>query len=740
MDRDETLRRAEKLLRQGRLDAAIVEYARLVEEQPKDWTTVNLLGDLYVRAGQVDQAVAQYTRIAEHLAREGFVAKASGFYKKIVKIHPDDDAALLRTAELSAQQGLAADARMQLQSLFQQRLRRGDTAKAAQAALAYAAVDPADAAGRFESGRMLADLGDPVGAAAQLRAAGETLMAAGKVPDAMRCWKAAVTYHPADGAARDMLVQALVDAGDHDAAREAALSGAQWHAVAGGLARAGRDREALDALEQALAADPGDLAARVHLARSAMVHQDLARARDVLAPVASDGDPMVQFALAEVEFRAGDFTSGRGALRRCLASRDDLVAPGIELGCAIGPGAPEIGFAIVETVVGFVEAGGDTDQALDALERFLAVVPGHVAALEALIDVCGLTFYEHQRYRAQVQLADVHLALGNFERARLLSEQLIAARPDDAGHVQRLGRAMAGLGFADGEREARSRAQRLTSVDEPGDFAAVKAPPALLVEDVSEADLPAAPSPWAVPSASSPDARRTPPESSLAEAEPETEAGGRRAAASVALPVTAPARAEAEAGAADRDVFEIDLSGELDDLLGAAAAPARAAAGEPTAREHPGGLEGFFVGLREERGRDLAGAAAALAYDQASEHFNRGEVDEAAACLKSAARDPLFRFRAASMLARIARDQRRYGEAVEWLERAVEAPAPTHEASHGLLYELGDLLEFSQEAARALAVFIELQAAAPGYRDVADRVASLSRREAGLAGPGKSDS
>ena len=739
MDRDETLRRAEKLLRQGRLDAAIVEYARLVEEQPKDWTTVNLLGDLYVRAGQVDQAVAQYTRIAEHLAREGFVAKASGFYKKIVKIHPDDDAALLRMAELSARQGLAADARMQLQALFQQRLRRGDRARAAEAALAYAAVDPADAAGRFESGRMLAELGDPVGAAAQLRAAGETLMAAGKVPDAVRCWQAAVDYAPADAAARDLLVRALIEAGDADAAREAARSGEQWQAVAGGLARAGRDREALDALEQALAADPGDLAARVHLARSAMAHQDLARARDVLAPVASGSDPMVRFALAEIEFRAGDFTSGRNALRRCLASRDDLVAPGIELGCAIGPGAPEIGFAVVETVVRFAEAGGDTDLALDALERFLAVVPGHVAALESLIDVCGQTFYEHQRYRAQVQLADVHLALGSFERARLLSEQLIAARPDDPGHVQRLGRAMAGLGFADGEREARSRVQRLTSADALHDFDAIRTPPAALVEDVSEADVSATPSAWAIPSASSADAPVTPPESFLAEVEPETADGARGAAASGNLPGTAPGRTGAEAVAPDRDVFEIDLSGELDDLLGPAAAPARAPASEP-AREHPGGLEGFFVGLREERGRDLEGVGAGLAYDQASEHFNRGEIDAAATCLRTAARDPLFRFRAASMLARIARDQRRYAEAVEWLERAAEAPAPTHEASHGLLYELGDLLESSQEASRALAVFIELQAAAPGYRDVADRVATLSRRQAGLAGPEKSHS
>jgi len=734
MDRDDTLRRAEKLLRQGRLDAAIAEYARLVEEQPRDWTTANLLGDLYVRAGQVDQAVAQYARIAEHLAREGFVAKASALYKKIVKIQPDDDAALRRTAELSAQQGLSADARMQLQALFQQRLRRGDAAAAADAARAYADIDPADPAGRFESARMFAVVGDAAGAAGQMRAAGETLLGAGKVTDAVRCWRAAVEHEPGDAVSRDLLVKALVEAGDVEAAREAARSGEQWRAVAAGLTRAGRDREALDALEQALAADPGDLEARVHLARSAMTHHDLERAREVLAPVASSTDPAVQFALAEAEFRTGDFAAGRDALRRCLAGRDDLVAPGIELGCAIGPGSPEIGFAVVETVVRFAEAGGDTDMALDALERFLAVVPGHVAALEALIDTCGQTFYEHQRYRAQVQLADAHLALGNYEPARLLSEQLVEARPDDPSHVQRLGRAMAGLGFADGEAAARSRVRRFTAPDGIGDFGVVKAPPSPLVEDLSEADAPAEPSAWATTASARGQVLVTPPEHLGVEPEPAAVAVGSGAALPETTADGGHRSGSAEPALPEREVFEIDLSGDLDDLLGQATSRARGPA-VPAPPAHAGGLDGFFEELRGERGRDLEGVGAALAYDQASEHFNRGEIDDAAACLRTAARDPLFRFRAASMLARIARDEGRLHEAIDWLERAAEAPAPTAEASHGLLYELGDVLDASREDARALAVFIELLAAAPGYRDVADRVASLSRRQADPAGP-----
>ena len=52
IDRAATLRTAEKLLRQGKLDAAIAEYFRVVDEFPRDWNTANVLGDLYVRAKQ----------------------------------------------------------------------------------------------------------------------------------------------------------------------------------------------------------------------------------------------------------------------------------------------------------------------------------------------------------------------------------------------------------------------------------------------------------------------------------------------------------------------------------------------------------------------------------------------------------------------------------------------------------------------------------------------------------------
>ena len=53
IDRTQALKNAEKLLRQGKLDGAIAEYVRVIEEQPRDWNSRNSLGDLYVRAGTI---------------------------------------------------------------------------------------------------------------------------------------------------------------------------------------------------------------------------------------------------------------------------------------------------------------------------------------------------------------------------------------------------------------------------------------------------------------------------------------------------------------------------------------------------------------------------------------------------------------------------------------------------------------------------------------------------------------
>ena len=87
----------------------------------------------------------------------------------------------------------------------------------------------------------------------------------------------------------------------------------------------------------------------------------------------------------------------------------------------------------------------------------------------------------------------------------------------------------------------------------------------------------------------------------------------------------------------------------------------------------------------------------------------------------------MLRFKAAARLGRLLIDRGDLNEGVEWLERAAEAPAPSPEEGYDLLYELAGALEAQGESARALAILIELEAEANGYRDVSTRIMYLSR-------------
>jgi hypothetical protein len=87
----------------------------------------------------------------------------------------------------------------------------------------------------------------------------------------------------------------------------------------------------------------------------------------------------------------------------------------------------------------------------------------------------------------------------------------------------------------------------------------------------------------------------------------------------------------------------------------------------------------------------------------------------------------MMRWQAGTRLGRlhIARGDLQAG--VEWLERAAQAPAPTEEDGHAVMYELADALERLGESARALAVLLELQADAGDYRDLPARIDRLSK-------------
>jgi len=129
-DKAKVLKAAEKSLSQGKINAAIKEYRQIVENDADDLTTLNMLGDLYVRAGKKQEAVSCFERIAEHYSAQEFNLKAIAMYKKIERLRTGDPIIALKLAELYANEALVHDARAQYLVVVEAYTRSGDNKRA----------------------------------------------------------------------------------------------------------------------------------------------------------------------------------------------------------------------------------------------------------------------------------------------------------------------------------------------------------------------------------------------------------------------------------------------------------------------------------------------------------------------------------------------------------------------------------------------------------------------------------
>ena len=99
-DKTKAMRDAERYLAQGKLRSAIGEYEQVIKNDPRDFTTLNILGDLYIRTSSKAQAVSCYTSVAEHYSNLGFAQKAIAVYNKIAKLEPNSVEVSAKLAEL----------------------------------------------------------------------------------------------------------------------------------------------------------------------------------------------------------------------------------------------------------------------------------------------------------------------------------------------------------------------------------------------------------------------------------------------------------------------------------------------------------------------------------------------------------------------------------------------------------------------------------------------------------------
>ena len=720
--REEAARKVEKLLRQGKLDGAIEEYAKVIQAKPKDWATMNALGDLYVRNKQTDQAVTQYSRVADHFFHEGFYSKAAALYKKILKVKPSEDQARLQLAEISVKQGLLVDAKKYWLDLQRQRRKRGDLRGADEITIKLGELDTNDLDARWAGIRAMMNAGDPVAAIGQLS-------------------------------------ELATDLGEQ-----------------------GRAKDALTALREVVELDPTNLENRAKLVRACLANGDITGAQEYLTQDVVGDDPALMLALVEVELRGGRHEPAREVLERILTLTPDARDQVTALGWALSETDVDAGFVCLDQVVKVTTAAADWDGAAALLQEFVARAPNHVPALVKLVEVCVDAGLEAPMYGAQGQLADAYLAQGLAAEARVIAEDLVTREPWERAHIDRLRQALVALGEPDPDAFI---AERLSApVTSHEEFTTSQGEAAHEVVSVAssrlEPDAPAEPvtpvipviiDQGGIPVQFEPDA---PAEAVIIDQDPgvppayvpEPGVAGTRAthvgeppvgrgsinetsgdvydltaalekAAPVSGPVPGPVSGEEE----------VDLTSVLGEMSPAESVPELVAADPepvpvpetqsapaptPQPVHAPAPLDAVFDLFREQVATgDLDEDVAGEQFQLGLTYRQMGMLDDAITALEVAVRSPQFQFEAGLLLGRMCQEQGVSDKAVSWLELASRVPAPTVEDSRALMYELGEVLEAVGETARALATFRELQADAGAYRDVGKRVDRLSRVQTG---------
>ena len=443
--------------------------------------------------------------------------------------------------------------------------------------------------------------------------------------------------------------------------------------------KAGQGDAALEVFAKLAEADPSNVEIKSQLALAYVARGDIGKAKSFLSPETAGANPALWMTIAEIELRGNRLAEGKTAVLQAMKLDPGQTQAAVVLGCKLAEVNADAGYQPIEAVADAALATNDFAAAAVALHEFTTRVPSHLIALMRLVEICVDGGLESTMYEAQAQLAEAYLASSRALEARIISEDLVAREPWNKANIDRFRRALVMLGEADPDAIIADR----LSGESP--FLATEK---MDLNETAKPDAPKAPAP--------------PPAAEVlsAKAEPDKKSKAWSAEESVSI--------------------EIDLSDAL-------ASPAKPL---PLVPPPPRSLDQVFRGIRDESSRGSSEEAAAEAYRLALTYHEMDMTDDAIKALETATRSPRQRFDAASMLGRLYLERKDTAHAIEWLERAAEAPAPTPDAGRALLYDLAKVLESVGEHSRALAVFVELEAESGGYRDVSVQIERLSKVQA----------
>jgi tetratricopeptide (TPR) repeat protein len=217
-DKVKAMRNAERFLSQGKIRSAISEYERIVENDSKDYSTLNTLGDLYVKNNETDRAVGCYTKVAEHFSKQGFAQKAIAIYNKISRLKPHSADVSEKLAKLYQLKGSVAEAKSHYVQLAEQYQRKGQKAEALEIWKQIAQLDPSNTEVYLKIAEFCAQDGDTDEAVKAFTEAGSRLAKQNRPEESLTAFARALDLRQYDLPALNGYVNTQVKLGNADEA------------------------------------------------------------------------------------------------------------------------------------------------------------------------------------------------------------------------------------------------------------------------------------------------------------------------------------------------------------------------------------------------------------------------------------------------------------------------------------------------------------------------------------------
>ncbi len=387
--RDKIIANAEKLVAKGKIEHAIKEYERLLDDNPGDVNTLNRVGDLWVRINRTNEAVGVFREIADRYSKDGFFLKAIAIYKKINKLDPSRLEVYGELAELYAKQGLAMEAKSQYQVLADYHLKQGDPGNALGVYRKIAELDPNSINVHVRLADLYSQNSQVKEALAEYDRVGKMLLKRGMLDEALQVFRKALKIDPKNVDLAASLVDTLLEAKDFD--------------------------NAVNLLDNTLESNPGNpklvsLLGRTHLSRG-----DVRAAREALLTGldSNPADVSLRTILSEVHLKEG---------------------------------APDDALNVLGPVADSLAAEGD-GSAIELLNKIIAIEPLHTPTLAKIVDVYRALKRETNILAALNSLAEAYIAIQDFEHASSTLEDLIDREPQNAQHKDKLAFVRKSLGL-----------------------------------------------------------------------------------------------------------------------------------------------------------------------------------------------------------------------------------------------------------------------------------------------------